>query len=328
MKIDFVVSWVDGSDQLWQAERKKYSAKAYEDGGPGLYKDLGLFKYWFRTIEKYAPWVNNIFLITFGHVPNWLNINNSKLKIIKHDEYIPKKFLPTFNSNVIEINMHRIKELSEHFVYFCDDMFLNKPISPDFFFKDNLPCDYIELTNFTEDKLTLYGKIISNDTYNIAKTFDFRKVIELNYDKIINELYTNDINQNNQIEIKSEYFRGIKLHHNPTAYLKSTFLDIWDTLPGLMEKTSLNRFRNFNDISHHMFRCWQLMSGEFIPTSPWERNAFYDILNDNKIAVDAILSQKPACICLNELQETEPSKIANIVNAYEAICPYKSSFEK
>ncbi|MDE8160206.1 capsule biosynthesis protein CapK, partial [Erysipelothrix rhusiopathiae] len=37
--------------------------------------------------------------------------------------------------------MHRIEGLSEHFVYFNDDMFLNKPVTPEDFFKEGLPCD-------------------------------------------------------------------------------------------------------------------------------------------------------------------------------------------
>ena len=28
--IDFVVTWVDGNDPVWQAEKAKYSSKSYE----------------------------------------------------------------------------------------------------------------------------------------------------------------------------------------------------------------------------------------------------------------------------------------------------------
>ncbi|MBQ6357217.1 MAG: capsule biosynthesis protein CapK, partial [Solobacterium sp.] len=37
------------------------------------FKDWGLFKYWFRGVEKFAPWVNKIYFITWGHVPTWLD---------------------------------------------------------------------------------------------------------------------------------------------------------------------------------------------------------------------------------------------------------------
>jgi hypothetical protein len=35
-------------------------------------------------------------------------------------------FLPTFSSPAIEANLHRIAGLSEHFLYFNDDVFLGK----------------------------------------------------------------------------------------------------------------------------------------------------------------------------------------------------------
>ena len=58
-----------------------------------------------------------------------------------HKDYIPENFLPTFNSHTIEHNFHRIKGLSEHFVAFNDDMFINAPIEPEYYFKNGLPCD-------------------------------------------------------------------------------------------------------------------------------------------------------------------------------------------
>ncbi|WP_331836427.1 hypothetical protein [Erysipelothrix piscisicarius] len=74
-------------------------------------------------------WVNNVYLITYGHLPDFLNVDHPKLKIINHTDYIPSDYLPTFSSHTIELNMHRIEGLSEHFVYFNDDMFLNQPMS-------------------------------------------------------------------------------------------------------------------------------------------------------------------------------------------------------
>ncbi|MBR6908270.1 hypothetical protein IKN40_07520 [bacterium] len=87
-------------------------------------------------MEKFTPWVNNVFFVTCGHYPSWLNLNHPKLKFIKHEDYIPKEYLPTFCSHTIELNFHRIKELSEHFVYFNDDTFIiNHMRESDFFEK-------------------------------------------------------------------------------------------------------------------------------------------------------------------------------------------------
>src|SRR5699024_762488 len=101
------------------------------------YRNFGFFKFWFRSVEKYAPWVNKVYLITSGHLPKWLDLDNEKLVHIKHSDYIPDEYLPTFSSRPIELNLHRIEALSEEFVLFNDDMFLSAPTSPsDFFYKD------------------------------------------------------------------------------------------------------------------------------------------------------------------------------------------------
>ena len=70
-----------------------------------------------------------------------MNTVNLKLKIVKHSEFILKEYLPTFNSNVIEFYFHKIKELSEKFVYFNDDMFLLNNVKQNRFFINGLPCD-------------------------------------------------------------------------------------------------------------------------------------------------------------------------------------------
>ena len=44
-----------------------------------------------------------------------------------------KTHLPTFNSFAIEANMHRIRGLSEHYIYMNDDDFFGKPIEPEDF---------------------------------------------------------------------------------------------------------------------------------------------------------------------------------------------------
>ena len=111
-KIDFVILWVDGSDEKWLKEKNKYT-NIKGDASINRFRDFGNLQYLFRGIEKYADFVNNIFFITWGHIPSWLNVNHPKLKIIRHDQFIPNKYLPTFNSNVIELNLHRIKDLSE-----------------------------------------------------------------------------------------------------------------------------------------------------------------------------------------------------------------------
>ena len=141
-KIDFVIIWVDGGDPEWQAEKSKYQSDTENTDTRSIrYRDWDNLQYWFRAVEKYAPWVNKIHFVTWGHLPSWLDTTNPKLNIVNHKDYIPPEYLPTFSSHTIELNLHRIEGLAEQFVYFNDDMFLNKPVRPDDFFKNGLPCD-------------------------------------------------------------------------------------------------------------------------------------------------------------------------------------------
>ena len=114
-KIDIVILWVDGNDPKWQKEKNKY-LETKGDSKVNRFRDFDNLQYLFRGIEKYADWVNKVFFITWGHLPEWLNEKNEKLEIINHEDFIPKEYLPTFNSNVIEMNLHRIKNLSSHFI--------------------------------------------------------------------------------------------------------------------------------------------------------------------------------------------------------------------
>ena len=68
----------------------------------------------------------NYNFVTWGHLPKWLNIDNEKLVIVNHQDYIPEKYLPTFNSNVLDLNMFRIPGLSEQYINFNDEYICNK----------------------------------------------------------------------------------------------------------------------------------------------------------------------------------------------------------
>lgn len=118
-KIDFVIAWLDNSDPEWQDAFYSYlpQDRSSYDLREIRFRNWDNLRYWLRGVEKFAPWVNNIHLITYGQIPDWLNTNAPKLHLVKHSDYIPTKYLPTFSSCPIALNLHRIKELSEHFVF-------------------------------------------------------------------------------------------------------------------------------------------------------------------------------------------------------------------
>ena len=181
-KIDFVITWVDGSDPVWDMQRQETLRKQgifvdeSLDNSTARYRDWDILKYWFRGVETFAPWVNQIHFITYGHLPKWLKEEHPKLHIVRHEDFIPAEFLPTFSSHPIEWNFHRIEWLTENFVYFNDDMFLIKKVSPEDFFRDERPVDMLALqpdVANADDQIMPY--VYLNNAMVLAKYFDKRE---------------------------------------------------------------------------------------------------------------------------------------------------------
>ena len=87
-----------------------------------------------RSVEKYAPWVRRIWLVTNGQVPSWLDLSNPHITVVTHQEIFPNaSHLPTFSSPAIEAHLHRIPGLSSRFIYLNDDVMFGAPVWPDDF---------------------------------------------------------------------------------------------------------------------------------------------------------------------------------------------------
>ena len=102
-------------------------------------------KYSLRSLEKYAPWINKVYIVTNGQIPKWLNLDNPRVKIVTHDQIMPKYALPTFNSMAIEANLAHIPDLSEKFLYSNDDTFFGNNATPSFFFSKDGKTKWIDI---------------------------------------------------------------------------------------------------------------------------------------------------------------------------------------
>lgn len=137
-KIDLVYMWVDGSDPKWAAKKAKAMIAAgkpiHKSALGGRFDDNDELLFSLRSVEKFMPWVNHIYIITDNQTPKWLNTKNSKISVVSQNDIIPKKYPHFFNSGAIEMFITKIPGLSEKFIYANDDMTLAAPVSPDFFF--------------------------------------------------------------------------------------------------------------------------------------------------------------------------------------------------
>ena len=256
-KIDFVLAWVDGADKEWLAERRKYNPAKGADNSAARYRDWENLQYWFRGVEKFAPWVNRIYFVTCGHIPPWLNTSHPKLKLIRHSDYMNPEYLPTFNINSIELNFHRIPELSEQFVYFNDDMFLLKSVKEEDFFKDGLPRDCcIETALVQDDIRNPFASMLMNDAALVNMHYSKREVIKKHWKKWFNPSY-GKMALRNLLMLPYRDFSSFKYTHLPSAFLKSTYEQLWDEEGSFLDEVCRNRFRTSFDVNQYVLKYWQ-----------------------------------------------------------------------
>lgn len=333
MDIDFVVLWVDGSDPAWQAEKAKYQGRTIDDGNAvNRFRDWGLMPYWFRAVEKFCPWVRKVHFVTCGHVPQWLNLDCPKLSHVKHSDYITAEYLPTFNANTIEMNIHRIEDLAEHFVFFNDDMFLLRPMAREAFFRDGLPCTYgaEEPAAFAGDA-GIWQHLIVNDLRVINNHFEKRTQAARHGKKYMSSVYRwQDNIRTKAVQLLfPNQFLGFRNLHAPAAFRKDTFRQLWEAEPRLLHETSAHRFRTNDDVNQWLALWWQVAGGAFAPYLT--DNMVEDVNSDSIDALCAtITGQSHDMICVNDPSGDVDFETlsARLKAAFEVILPEKSGFEK
>ena len=147
--IDAVYTWVDGSDPAWRA-KKRATLEALGARASCLqesaisdvrYRSRDELRYSLRSLERFAPFVRKVYLVTDHQRPDWLDVGHPSLELVFHEDLFPDpSHLPTFCSRAIECHLHRIRGLSERFLYFNDDVMLARPTTPADFFDDEGRC--------------------------------------------------------------------------------------------------------------------------------------------------------------------------------------------
>ena len=126
--IDVVYTWVDDA---WPGygELLSQHARSQHDRNPNRTRDnLELLRYSLRSLERYAPWVRRVFLVSMRpQVPAWLSPEH--VQVVHHDQLFAAEHLPTFNSFAIVSHLVDVQGLSERFLYLEDDRFFMREVS-------------------------------------------------------------------------------------------------------------------------------------------------------------------------------------------------------
>lgn len=328
--IDFIMIWVDGNDPEWRAEKAQYDGKKVTAANSEVrFRDWDNLQYWFRSVERYAPWVNKIHFVTWGHLPPWLDTSNPKINVVKHTDYIPEEYLPTFSSHTIELNLHRIEGLAEQFVYFNDDMFITAPVEPEDFFKNGKPCDTpaLDCIFFGKDSA---GPFNGADITVINSHFKKKQVLKRDFKKWYN------LKNGFRNVVKSvllypwPWFPGLYYQHACNSFLKSTFEKVWAEEFEILDETCSHRFRKNGDVNQWVMKFWQQAEGNF-EVRPEKFAYCYHVKESN---FRALCEEIPACkrgmLCINDTAKTKnfEDKKAKLIQVFNSVFPEISEYEK
>ena len=119
---------------VWMPLLQRFDSED-EDIAMSRFADNNEFKYSLRSVDKFAPWVRRIFVVTNGQIPSWLDLDHPRITLVTHKEiFLNQSHLPTFSSPAIETHIHRIPGLSKKFIYMNDDVFFGDHVWPDDFY--------------------------------------------------------------------------------------------------------------------------------------------------------------------------------------------------
>lgn len=324
--IDFVIPWVDDSDPVWRAKKEKYTGVSLSEGNTEVrYRDWDILKYWFRGVEKFAPWVRYIWFVTDDQKPDWLDTEHPKLRWVRHTDFIPTEYLPTFSANPIEWNLHRIEGLADQFVYFNDDMFLIRKAEPEDFFVNGLPCDQPGVGMLYPEGFFSY--MLFNNIVMLNRHFSLRNAISRNWKKWL-------LNQSPKELLKLFWYGrrdlipGMNDHHIYISYRKESFSALWEAEPEWIHATCTHKQRTKEDLTSWCVRNWQILTGNFYPKKPEGKMFFTGELEHNG-ALRYLSDKKGNVICLNDSEKEQNfEKHKQMIQAaFEKLLPEKSSFE-
>ena len=309
--IDLVYLWVDGNDEEWLKKKnywqeklmvtEKYSTSA------ARFRDRGELKHSLRSVDKYMPWIRYIFIVTDNQIPEWLNLNNPKIKIIDHKQILPQDALPVFNSMAIETGIANIEGLAEHFIYSNDDVFVNKKISPDFF--------------FTEEGVPVFYDDISAKKNRKKWAEENPGAMWVKLDKRVESL----------LQSKKMKYHNLTDTHTMSSFRKSDFLNTLRFFKEEFNKTAHSKFRDPENVNLSIiyevlynqkkiaFKDSQLINSKF------EDGPAGILVIKN---IEDIVKLKPCLFCLNDDSSLSQQDIKVHINFLKKKYPKKSCFEK
>jgi hypothetical protein len=234
--IDAVIAWVDGNDENHAKKLAQYvenKASLSQKGFVTRFNQVNEIEYCVRSIRKFAPFVNIIYIVTDNQIPSFILENKNhpdfkNIKIIDHKTIFAgfENYLPTFNCYPIETMLYRIPDLAERFIYFNDDMFLINPTKvSDFFDTNGFPV--------LRGQWKSMDKTVAIKDFLIKIGLKKKRLTKLGYKKA----------QENAASLLGLQ-RYFKLDHTPFPIRKTVFEQYFKENPSHLIQNIQHKFRN------------------------------------------------------------------------------------
>lgn len=312
--VDMVFTWVDGTDDKIIKERNLYKNENNIVLNPRVrYEQLNEIIFSIKSVLKFIKWINKIYIVTNNQIPpiDKYLIESGKVIIIDQNDIIPKKYLPTFNSDVVESFLHNIEGLSEIFLYNNDDMM---------HFNYVKRSDVYEITknNKIVFKIINDYNVILNNKLCINFYLFFSKILKMNReyaDRLrctINDLYHH---------YDDNTFKLVHNHH--TKFLrKSTMKYIENEFSEELHKMRKHRFRSVGYIQYlFLFMNVDNKLHKNIITKKSKGSPVYVIQFDYTLrsandCFTTILRKRPKFACLNSMNYSLKDKFEKCMNVF------------
>lgn len=292
--MDLVITYVNGQDPEWQRDYERYVSAPIE---AKRFRDWATLRYLMRGIEVNMPFIRKVHLVVAreSQVPAWLN--RDVVNVVLHKDIIPEECLPTFNSNPIEMHLHRIKGLDEEYLYFNDDIFPIGPCKAEEFFKG--------------------GKGVIGLTKHILATNMFKKICR-NSDRLARQA----------LGMKSSCL-FLRQQHICSPMLRSQCEEVYEKLkPQIL--SSISRVRSAENITQYLFIDYMYHKGKIINKRQTKSHLSVGFVTKGMIE-RTIMNPKNRLVCINDVQMSDErfkERQEALISSLEKRFPNKSKYEK
>ncbi|MFJ2233094.1 stealth family protein [Streptomyces sp. NPDC087859] len=309
--VDVVYTWVDGEEPEMRAKRARHQDRGTaeildKETNASRYTSHDELKYSLRSLAMYADFVRHIYIVTDGQKPHWLDDTAPGITVVDHRDIFPEGVLPVFNSHAIETRLHHIPGLSDHYLYFNDDVFVGRRVTPEHFFHGSglmkIPVSPLKIG---------VGKPHAEETATNSASKNVRRLLLERFGRMTTNNFM----------------------HTPLPQQRRTHQVLEELFPEDIRRTTASRFRSPQDIAVTAPLLYQyaLMTGHGLPGKYSFRYVNISRPDADRRLADLRRSRRFDFFCLNDVDvpPEEREQVSVRMNEFlEDYFPFASPYEK